>query len=414
MVGRGLPSAALPLCRLKWPMLKTTPFHSRTAPLVQGQAWRRWAGYLVASAYEFLHEREYAAIRNSAALLDVSPLYKYLLSGPGAVRLLDRMVTRNVTKCALNQVMYTTWCDARGKVIDDGTISRLGEGQFRLTSAEPNLRWLSLNAAGLDVAIEDVSERTGALALQGPLSRTILSQICDAELTGLKYFRLLQTSAQGIPVTISRTGYTGDLGFELWVDASRAVELWDLLIQAGTPYGITPAGIWALDLARIEAGLVMLDVDYHSAHHALIPAQESSPLELGLEWTVSWDKGPYNGRSALRAERKRGAEWRLVGLSVDWESLESLYREAGLPPQLPGLAWRASVPVYHGGKQIGYASSGCWSPLLKQYLALAHLRAPHFAPGTPVRFELTVEHRRLQADARVVKLPFYDPERKRA
>jgi aminomethyltransferase len=394
-------------------MLKTTPFHSRTAPLVQGQAWRRWAGYMVASAYELLHEREYAAIRNSAALLDVSPLYKYLLSGPGAVRLLDRMVTRNVTKCALNQVMYTTWCDARGKVIDDGTISRLAEGQFRLTSAEPNLRWLSLNAAGLDVAIEDVSERTGALALQGPLSRTILSQICDAELTGLKYFRLLQTSAQGIPVTISRTGYTGDLGFELWVDASRAVELWDLLIQAGTPYGITPAGIWALDLARIEAGLVMLDVDYHSAHHALIPAQESSPLELGLEWTVSWDKGPYNGRRALRAERQRGAEWRLVGLAVDWESLESLYREVGLPPQLPGLAWRTSVPVYHGGKQIGYASSGCWSPLLKQYLALAHLRAPHFAPGTPVRFELTVEHRRLQADARVTKLPFYDPERKR-
>jgi len=395
-------------------MLKTTPFHSRTAPLVQGQAWRRWAGYMVASAYELLHEREYAAIRNSAALLDVSPLYKYLVSGPGAVRLLDRMVTRNVTKCALNQVMYTTWCDARGKVIDDGTISRLAEGQFRLTSAEPNLRWLSLNAAGLDAAIEDVSERTGALALQGPLSRTILSQICDAELTGLKYFRLLQTTAQGIPVTISRTGYTGDLGFELWVDASRAVELWDLLIQAGTPYGITPAGIWALDLARIEAGLVMLDVDYHSAHHALIPAQESSPLELGLEWTVSWDKGPYNGRRALRAERQRGAEWRLVGLAVDWESLESLYREVGLPPQLPGLAWRTSVPVYHGGKQIGYASSGCWSPLLKQYLALAHLRAPHFAPGTPVRFELTVEHRRLQADARVVKLPFYDPERKRA
>jgi glycine cleavage system T protein (aminomethyltransferase) len=395
-------------------MLKTTPFHTRTAPLVQGQAWRRWAGYMVASAYELLHEREYAAIRNSAALLDVSPLYKYLVSGPGAVRLLDRMVTRNVTKCALNQVMYTTWCDARGKVIDDGTISRLAEGQFRLTSAEPNLRWLSLNAAGLDAAIEDVSERTGALALQGPLSRTILSQICDAELTGLKYFRLLQTSAQGIPVTISRTGYTGDLGFELWVDASRAVELWDLLIQAGTPYGITPAGIWALDLARIEAGLVMLDVDYHSAHHALIPAQESSPLELGLEWTVSWDKGPYNGRRALRAERQRGAEWRLVGLAVDWESLESLYREVGLPPQLPGLAWRTSVPVYHGGKQIGYASSGCWSPLLKQYLALAHLRAPHFAPGTPVRFELTVEHRRLQADARVVKLPFYDPARKRA
>src|SRR6185503_15579683 len=177
---------------------------------------------------------------------------------------------------------------------------------------------------------------------------------------------------------------------------------------------ITPAGIWALDLARIEAGLVMLDVDYHSSHHALIPAQESSPLELGLDWTVSWDKGPFNGRQALRAERAAGAAWRFVGLAIQWEALEARYAAVGLPPQLPTVAWRASVPVYRGGRQIGYASSGCWSPLLKQYLALAHLQAPHFAAGTEVEFELTVEHRRLRAAARVEKLPFYDPERKRA
>jgi aminomethyltransferase len=186
------------------------------------------------------------------------------------------------------------------------------------------------------------------------------------------------------------------------------------LVEEGTPYGITPAGIWALDLARIEAGLVMLDVDYHSAHHALITAQESTPLELGLEWTISWKKGPFNGRRALRAERARGAAWRFAGLAVDWESLEALYARVGLPPQLPTVAWRASVPVYRAGRQIGYASSGCWSPLLKQYLALAHLRAPHFAPGTAVRLELTVEHQRLQADARVQRLPFFDPERKKA
>lgn len=395
-------------------MLKTTPFHPRTAPLVQGQAWRRWAGYMVASSYELLHEREYSAIRNSAALIDVSPLYKYLISGPGAARLLDRMVTRDVPRCALHQVMYTPWCDSRGKVIDDGTISRLGEQQYRLTSAEPNLRWLSLNAVGLEVSIENVSERLGALALQGPLSRAILSRLCDTDLSALKYFRLLHTRARGIPITISRTGYTGDLGFELWVEPARAVELWDALVEEGTPYGITPAGIWALDLARIEAGLVMLDVDYHSAHHALIPAQESTPLELGLEWTISWKKGPFNGRRALRAERARGAAWRFAGLAVDWESLEALYARVGLPPQLPTVAWRASVPVYRAGRQIGYASSGCWSPLLKQYLALAHLRAPHFAPGTAVRLELTVEHQRLQADARVQRLPFFDPERKKA
>ena len=381
---------------------------------MQGQAWRRWAGYMVASAYELLHDREYAAIRNSAALIDVSPLYKYRIAGPDAVRVLDRMVTRDVTRCALGQVQYTPWCNHRGKVVDDGTISRLGEQEFRLTSAEPNLRWLSLNARGLDAELEDVSERLGALALQGPLSREILSRLCPDDLSGLRYFRLLRTTLRDLPVTISRTGYTGDLGFELWVEARHALGLWDALLEAGTPYGLTPAGIWALDLARIEAGLVMLDVDYHSAHHALIPAQESSPLELGLEWTVSWGKGPFTGRRALQEERQRGPEWRFIGLAVDWVSLEALYAEVGLPPQLPTVAWRASVPVYRHGTQIGYASSGCWSPLLKQYLALAHLCAPHFAPGTAVRMELTVEHRRLQADAVVTALPFYDPPRKRA
>jgi aminomethyltransferase len=395
-------------------VLKTTPFHARTAPLVQGQAWRRWAGYSVASAYELVHDREYAAVRNAAALFDVSPLYKYLITGPDAGRMLDRMVTRNLTKCRVGQVMYSPWCDAHGKVIDDGTISHLSPNRYRLTSAEPNLRWLSMNAAGMDVSIEEVSERLGALALQGPLSRTILEQVTPADLRGLKYFRLTETTIRDIPVTISRTGYTGDLGYEIWVAAEQAPELWDALIGAGASYGITPAGIWALDMARIEAGLVMLDVDYHSAHHALIEAQKSSPLELGLDWTVSWEKGPYNGRLALRAERARQPEWRFVGLSVDWVSFEALYTEVGLPPQIPSVAWRVSTPVYRDGKQIGYASSGSWSPLLKQYLALAHLRAPHAVPGTEVRLEVTVEHQRRQARARVTALPFFDPERKKA
>lgn len=393
--------------------LKTTPFHARTAPLVRAQTWRRWAGYQVASAYEPHPDREYAAVRNAAALLDVSPLYKYRISGGDAVRLLDRMVTRDVSKCRVGQVLYTPWCDVHGKVIDDGTISRLDEQTFRLTSAEPNLRWLSMNAVGLDVSIEDVSERTGALALQGPLSRAILQQLTPADLTALKYFRLVNTTVRQIPVTISRTGYTGDLGFELWVDSYRATALWDALIDAGTPYGITPAGIWALDLARIEAGLVMLDVDYYSAHRAVIEDQKSSPFELNLAWTVSADKGPFNGRRALRDERARGPAWGFVGLDVDWESLERIFAERGLPPHLPTVAWRTSAPVYRDGKQIGYATSGCWSPLLKKYLALAHLTAPHFQPGAPVELEVTVEHRRKRANAVVRKLPFFDPPRKK-
>src|SRR6185503_10802893 len=217
-------------------MLKTTPLHARTAPLVRAQTWRRWAGYQVASSYEPHPDREYAAVRNAAALFDVSPLHKYRIGGRDAARLLDRMVTRNVMKCAVGQVLYTPWCNAAGKVIDDGTISRLDEGTFRLTSAEPNLRWLALNSIGLDVAIEDISESTAAVALQGPLSRTILEQLSPADFASLKYFRLVHTTVRDIPVTISRTGYTGDLGYEVWVDASRAVPLWDALIEGGTPY----------------------------------------------------------------------------------------------------------------------------------------------------------------------------------
>ena len=324
------------------------------------------------------------------------------------------MVTRDVAKCSIGRVLYTPWCDVHGKVIDDGTIGRLDERTFRLTSAEPNLRWLSMNAVGLDVEIEDVSARTGALALQGPLSRAILQQLSADDIGALKYFRLIHTRVRDIPVTISRTGYTGDLGYELWVDAERAVGLWDALIDAGTSYGITPAGIWALDIARIEAGLVMLDVDYFSAHHAIIEDQKSSPFELNLGWTVSVDKGPYNGRRVLREEKGRPPQWAFVGLDVRWESLERIYAERSLPPHLPTVAWRTSAPVYRAGQQVGYATSGCWSPLLKKYLALAHLRAPHFAPDTRVRMEVTVEHHRKQADAVVRKLPFHDPERKRA
>jgi aminomethyltransferase len=395
--------------------LRTTPFHPRTGPLSEGQAWRRWAGYVVASAYELSHDREYHAIRNSAALFDVSPLYKYLITGKDAARLLDHVVTRNVRKANVGQVLYTPWCDNAGKQIDDGTISVLDEQTFRMTSADPTLRWLHLNASGLDVQIRDVSDSTAALSLQGPSSREILQLAAERDLSALKYFRLASATIRGIPVTISRTGYTGDLGFEVWVDAPQAVPLWDALIETGTPYGITPAGMLALDVARIEAGLLLIDVDYFSSRHALIESQKSSPLELGLGWTVATDKERYNGQAALAAERRRGAAWQFTGLTVDWDSLEALYAEVGLPPRLPTQAWRTSVPIYERGgrNQLGYATSGGWSPLLKRYMALAHLGAEHEV-GTEVRMEVTVEHRRKLAQAHVTPLPFFNPERKRA
>ncbi|MFN2570943.1 MAG: aminomethyltransferase family protein [Gemmatimonadales bacterium] len=396
--------------------LRTTPFHARTGPLSEGQAWRRWAGYVVPSSYELSHDREYHAIRNAAALFDVSPLYKYLVTGRDARRLLDHIVTRNVGKARVGQVLYTPWCDDAGKQIDDGTISVLDDQSFRMTSADPTLRWLHLNSPGLDVTIEDVSDRTAAVSLQGPTSREILQLAAQRDLSALKYFRLTAASIRGIPVTISRTGYTGDLGYEVWVDATQAVPLWDALIETGTPYGITPAGMLALDVARIEAGLLLIEVDYFSSRHALIEAQKSSPLELGLGWTVATDKARYNGQAALDAERLRGPAWQFMGLTVDWDSLEQLYAAVGLPPRLPSQAWRTSVPVYDRGghRQVGYATSGGWSPLLKRYMALAHLHSGSATPGTELRMELTVEHRRKQASARVTPLPFFNPERKRA
>jgi len=395
-------------------MLKTSPFHARTAPLVRAQTWRRWAGHQMASAYDPHPDREYAAIRNAVAFIDVSPLYKYRIAGRDASRVLDRMITRDMQKLKPGQVYYTPWCDGEGKVIDDGTVTNLGQGAYRLTSADSSFRWLHMNAVGMEATIEDLSERVGALSVQGPRSRELLSRAAATDLSSLKYFRMIEGTIRGIPVAISRTGYTGDLGYEVWVESDRAVGLWDALMDEGKPFGAAPAGVWAMDVARIEAGLIMMDVDYYSAHHALIEARKSTQYEINLGWAVSADKGPFNGRRALQAERARGPAWSFVGLEVDWESFERLFRAHGLPPQISNIAWRSSAPVYRGGRQVGYATSGCWSPLLKKSLALAHLRAPHVAPGTPVKIEVTVEHRREQADAVVRKLPFFDPERKKA
>jgi aminomethyltransferase len=217
-----------------------------------------------------------------------------------------------------------------------------------------------------------------------------------------------------VPVTISRTGYTGDLGYEIWLDTAHALEVWDALVGAGGAYGITPAGMLALDLARLEAGLMLIDVDYVSARKALVDSQKSSPFELGLGWTVDLRKEFFVGRSALAEEAKRTAQWQFVGLEVDWNSLEALYADVGLAPQLPSAAWRASTPVYSGSDQVGYATSGGWSPLLKKYIALAHLQGASATVGTQLEMEITVEHRRKRAAACVVKKPFFDPERKRA
>ena len=391
-----------------------TPFHPRTSALCESMSWRDWAGYFAVSQYEATHEREYNAIRNAAALIDVSPLFKYRISGRDATRLVDRVVTRDVPKMAVGQVAYTHWCDGDGKVIDDGTVSRLAPDLYRWTAAEPNLRWIRQNAHGLEVAVEDVSDKLAALALQGPTSREILKRCAEGDVAGLKYFRVMKASVRGIPVEISRTGYTGDLGYELWVGSEQALALWDALMEAGRAYDITPTGMLALDVARIEAGLILLDVDYTSAKKALIPSQKYSPFEIGLGRLVNLKKAPFVGLAALRREAEQGAPRELVGLDVSWSDVERLHDESGLAPQIPLTASRVSVPVFQDGAQVGRASSTTWSPTLKKMIALATVERDAAQPGTPLQVELTVDHRRREAGAVVTKLPFFDPPRKRA
>lgn len=392
-----------------------TPFHGRTAVLCESYDWRSWAGYLTVSVYEPSHEREYYAIRNSAAAIDVSPLCKYEITGPDAVRLVDRIITRDMNKCRVGQVLYTPWCDEDGKVIDDGTVARLGENHFRITTADSNLRWFRDVGYGLEAEVVDVSQELAALSVQGPNSRAILNEaLSGVDLDKLGYFRLAHAEVQGVPLTVTRTGYTGDLGYELWIRPSAAGLLWDSLFTIGARYGLLPVGMVALDIARIEAGLLLIEVDYKSAHRALTAAQKSSPYELGLGWAVALDGANFIGRRALRAEQVRGAEWALVGLEVDWASLEKLYAAVDLPPQVAGRASRTAVPLYKQGKQVGQATSHAFSPVLKKYIALGQVRRAYATPGTQLEIEVTVEHVRQKARAVVVTLPFFNPPHKKA
>lgn len=390
-----------------------TPFHKRTSALCVSQNWRQWSGYWVASSYLVLHEYEYHAIRNAAALIDVSPLFKYEVRGRDAVTFLNRLLTRDAAKCATNQAIYTCLCDEKGKVIQDGTLFRLGEDHFRLHLADPSLRWLRVNAAGMETAIADVSEAIAVLALQGPFSRDVLKRATDAEIDRLRFFHFTSGKVGGAPALISRTGYTGDLGYEIWTSSSHAERLWDALTEAGGAYGLRPAGMLALDMARLEAGFVLIEVDYTSVEKALIPAQKYSPFEIGLGWTVNFDKGNFVGRQALLQEKRSGPKRQLVGLEVDWEELEHLYHEVALEPHLPRAAWRDRIPVYRNGRQVGRATTGCWSPTLKKYIALATVRTEYAKPGSELTMEITVEDERKKAKATVVKLPFFDPPRKR-
>ena len=391
-----------------------TAVHERTFALCESLNYREWSGYYAVSAYEGHHEHEYNAIRNAAALIDVSPLFKYMITGRDAARFVDRIITRDVTKMGIGQVYYTPWCDEHGKVIDDGTVSRLDEQVFRWTAADPSLRWLTQNAAGMDVHIEDASEEVAALALQGPTTAGLLRAAAKADIDGLKYFRVTSGTIDGVKVDISRTGYTGDLGYEIWMRSGDAVKVWDALVRTGKPFDIKPAGMLALDVARIEAGLLLIDVDFHGSKKAMIASQMYTPSELGLGRLVSANKGRFIGQAALRQEARRGHARQVVGLAVDWPEVEAIYEKLGLAPSVGATASRVAVPVYRSGRQVGRATSTTWSPSLKKMIALATIERPHFEIGTRLEMEMTVEAVRHRVTATVVKTPFFDPGRKTA
>jgi len=391
-----------------------TPFHERTSALCESLSYRDWSGYYTVSSYETHHEHEYNAIRNAAALIDISPLFKYLVAGPDAARLVDRVITRDVQTMAVGQVFYTPWCDEQGTVIDDGTVARLDEQRFRWTAADPTLRWITQNAAGMDVTVEDVSERTAALALQGPMAARVLRACAEADIDGLKYFRVTRGRIGGVAVDISRTGYTGDLGYEIWMPSDQAVAVWDALMAAGQPFEIKPVGMLALDVARAEAGLLLIDVDFVGSRKAMIHSQRYTPYEMGLGRLVSLEKGPFVGRGALADERRRGPRRKIVGLEIEWADVEALHDRVGLSPVASAAASRIPVPVVKNGRHVGRATTTAWSPTLKRLIALATIDAPHFDEGTRLEFEVTIEGARHFAGAKVVHTPFFNPTRKTA
>jgi aminomethyltransferase len=391
-----------------------TAFHERTFPLCHSLNYREWSGYYTVSVYEVHHEHEYNAIRNACAMIDITPLYKYLVTGKDATKLVNRVITRDINQVKVGQVIYCCWCDEDGKVIDDGTISRLEENVYRWTAADPSLRWFKQNGLNMDVEIEDISEKVAALALQGPTSGKLLKTVAEADIANLKYFRVTRGKINGVAVDISRTGYTGDLGYEIWAPWKDAVKVWDALMDKGKQFDIHAAGMLALDVARVEAGLLLIEVDYISSKKALIPAQKYSPYELGFGKMVHLDKENFIGKRALENDSKKGVARQLVGLEVDWVEVEEQHDKFGLTPAAPTQASRVPVPVYSGNTQVGKATTTAFSPLLKKLIALASVETAHSKPGTKLQMELTIEAQRLKTTATVVKLPFFNPARKTA
>ncbi|MFZ9268411.1 MAG: aminomethyltransferase family protein [Candidatus Limnocylindrus sp.] len=396
-------------------MTLETPFHPRTAELNQARRWRKWSGFFIADSYFPAHDLEYHAIRFSAALFDVTPMCKNRVSGPDAAKLVDRVITRRVDRIKPMRAIYTPWCDHDGRVLDDGTVALLADGSYFWTAAEPQHGWLDAASEGLNVTIEDLTERLCALSLQGPCSRDVLSGAVGRDMSDLPFFGRADVSIAGVPVSISRTGYSGDLGYELWIPFEQGLPVWDALIKSGENYTLRVAGMEALDVARLEAGLIMAGVDYHSSRTARHPSLAVSPYEIGMDRLVDLDKPSFIGKRALMDEVASGGPAnRLVGLELDLNVFEDAYLDLGYAIEHPLRAWRHVTPLTRKGETIGRATSGTFSPLLKRSIALGFLPSKHAEVGSSVGIEWQIEETRQQIPATVVPLPFLDLPRKRS
>ncbi len=402
--------------------MRTTPFHERLAPLNQTHLWHHWAGYLVADKYQHSVPFEYLATRNSVALFDTSPLFKYRIAGPDATQFLAGVLTRDIRTCDVGQAHYTVWCDDGGYVLEDGVVLRTGDDEYLLTTAEPNLAYLSRLLGDRKVDIIDTSDDYGILAIQGPHAADVLDRLTPAP-SALAYFGLVDTDIDRRSVTVSRTGFTGDLGYEVWVRSRDAIAVCDAVLEAGADYQLTPIGMQALAMARLDAGMLLIDVDYDSARHAWTDAFRETPIELGLGWMLGGDDDrAYIGRLAHRRERGQGtSRWKTVGIQVDPAAYERLYNEEGLIAPKEGVYVDHTLSLYDrdfnadaGARYVGYVSSFMFSPLLKRHIGLAKIPLDRAAPGTEVWLELMVAHRPKYVPAQVVKTPFYDPARKTA
>jgi aminomethyltransferase len=399
-------------------MTRLTPFHTRTATLNEGQRWEDWEGFLAATMYDLDPLPEYNAIRLGCGLFDVSPLHKYEVRGPDAKAFLQRMVVRNLAPSRPGRGFYTVWCDDDGKVVDDGAVFHIAEDHLRLTSTLPSLEWLIDNSDGFDVSIEDTSEEVVGIALQGPTSRDLLQKLTSVDLSALKFWRCAVADVCGSTSLISRSGYTGDLGFEIFVSPNDAEKIWDSAMDLAADYQMRPCGLVALDMTRIEAGLPMLDAEFISAKRTLFEVQKCSPFELGVGWMCKLDGDFFVGRDALIQEKENGtSRWNTVGIDLDVTYIEKYFREFQMPLHLPEQSWTEPVPIYADEAQeelIGRGTSGMWSPLLKRYIVIARVPPRFAALGSGFFIEEMIEAKAFSIPAKVVEMPFFDPPRKRA